>query len=125
MEICHVVLQVLYSIFKSGTFHCILRFLISVIPVFGVLTQKDRINEEDKDYQALEKDFREGLGLPYNRFLLCTTYCDDYDMHHGKSRLDQRHPELDIPILKFMRQVHIKTNSLDTCCFMFVNICVA
>ncbi|XP_022293434.2 uncharacterized protein LOC111104026 [Crassostrea virginica] len=76
-----------------------------VIPVFGVLTQKDRINEEDKDYQALEKDFREGLGLPYNRFLLCTTYCDDYDMHHGKSRLDQRHPELDIPILKFMRQV--------------------
>ena len=79
-----------------------------MIPIFGVLTQNDKINEEDKDFQALEKDFREGLGLPYNCFLLCTTYCDDYDKHHGKSRLDQRHPELDTPILKFMRQVSVK-----------------
>ena len=78
-----------------------------MIPIFGVLTHKDKINEEDKDFQALEKDFREGLGLPENRFLLCTTYCEDYDKHHGKSRLDQRHPELDIPILKFMRQVSV------------------
>nr|XP_022294250.1 uncharacterized protein LOC111104535 [Crassostrea virginica] len=76
-----------------------------VIPIFGVLTHKDKINENDEDFRTLEKDFREGLGLPDNRFLLCTTYCDDYDKHHGKSRLDQRHPELDIPILKFMRQV--------------------
>ena len=82
-----------------------------MIPIFGVLTHKDKINEEDKDYQAREKDFREGLGLPNNRFLLCTTYCDDYDKQHGKSRLDQRHPELDIPILKFMRQVSVNHKS--------------
>ena len=82
-----------------------------MIPIFGVLTHKDKINEEDKDFQALEKDFREGLGLPDNRFLLCTTYCDDYDKHYGKSRLDQRHPELDIPILKFMRQVCVNHKS--------------
>ena len=82
----------------------------SVIPIFGVLTHKDKINENDEDFRTLEKDFREGLGLPDNRFLLCTTYCDDYDKHHGKSRLDQRHPELDIPILKFMRQVSVNFN---------------
>ncbi|XP_078317387.1 uncharacterized protein LOC111104536 [Crassostrea virginica] len=78
-----------------------------VIPIFGVLTHKDKINEEDKDYKALEKDFREGLGLPNNHFLLCTTYCDDYDKQRGTNRMDQRHPELDIPILQFMRQVSV------------------
>ena len=82
-----------------------------MIPIFGVLTHKDKINLEDKDFQALEKDFKEGLGLPNNRFLLCTTYCDDYDNHLGRSRLDQRHPELDIPILKFMRQVSVNNKS--------------
>ena len=82
----------------------------SVVPIFGVLTHKDKINENDEDFRTLEKDFREGLGLPDNRFLLCTTYCDDYDKHHGKSRLDQRHPELDIPILKLMRQVSVNLN---------------
>ena len=76
-----------------------------MIPIFGVLTHKDKINLDDKDYQSLEKDFRKDLGLPDNRFLLCTNYCDDYDTLKGKSRMDQRHPELDIPILEFMRQV--------------------
>ena len=82
-----------------------------MIPIFGVLTHKDKINEEDKDYKALEKDFREGLGLPNNRFLLCTTYCDDYDKQRGTNRMDQRHPELDIPILQFMRQVSVNHKS--------------
>ena len=78
----------------------------SVLPIFGVLTHKDKINENDEDYKTLEKDFRQGLGIPKKtRFLLCTTYCDDYDDHLGKSRQDQRHPELDIPILVHMRQV--------------------
>lgn len=76
-----------------------------VIPIFGVLTHKDEISRDDSDYMRLEQEFREGLGIPENRFLLCTTYCDAYDKHHGKSRLDHRHPALDIPILKFMRQV--------------------
>eukprot|EP00105_Crassostrea_gigas_P023201 XP_011442952.1 PREDICTED: uncharacterized protein LOC105339203 [Crassostrea gigas] len=76
-----------------------------VIPIFGVLTHKDEISRDDSDYMRLEQEFREGLGIPENRFLLCTTYCDAYDKHHGRSRLDQRHPALDIPILKFMRQV--------------------
>ncbi|XP_062600443.1 uncharacterized protein LOC134262072 isoform X3 [Saccostrea cucullata] len=76
-----------------------------VIPIFGVLTHRDEIDRGDADYIKQEKEFREGLGLPENRFLLCTTYCDTYDKYVGKSRLDHRHPELDIPILKFMRQV--------------------
>nr|XP_022292956.1 uncharacterized protein LOC111103783 [Crassostrea virginica]XP_022292957.1 uncharacterized protein LOC111103783 [Crassostrea virginica]XP_022292958.1 uncharacterized protein LOC111103783 [Crassostrea virginica]XP_022292959.1 uncharacterized protein LOC111103783 [Crassostrea virginica]XP_022292960.1 uncharacterized protein LOC111103783 [Crassostrea virginica] len=76
-----------------------------VIPIFGVLTHKDKIDPDSDEYQTLEKDFKEGLGLPDNRFLLCTSYCDDYDRLHRKSRLDQRHPELDIPILRFMQQV--------------------
>nr|XP_022292955.1 uncharacterized protein LOC111103782 isoform X2 [Crassostrea virginica] len=78
---------------------------IRVIPIFGILTHKDKIDPDNKEYQKLEEDFKEGLGLQDNRFLLCTSYCDDYDKHHGKSRLDQRHPELDIPILRFMQQV--------------------
>nr|XP_022291792.1 uncharacterized protein LOC111103078 [Crassostrea virginica]XP_022291793.1 uncharacterized protein LOC111103078 [Crassostrea virginica]XP_022291794.1 uncharacterized protein LOC111103078 [Crassostrea virginica] len=77
-----------------------------VIPIYGVLTHKDKINPKNKDYQSLEKDFRQDLlGLPENRFLLCTNYCDDYDTLKEKKRMDQRHPELDIPILEFMRQV--------------------
>lgn len=83
---------------------------IAVIPIFGVLTHKDKINEDDEDYKKLMKDFRKGLGLNDNRFLLCTNYCDDYDMLTGKSRLDQKHPELDIPILKCMRQVMVFRN---------------
>ena len=77
-----------------------------MVPICGVLTHKDKINE-DTDYQSLEKAFREGLGLPDNRFLLCTSYCEDYDKHHRKSRMDQRQPELDIDILKFMQQVSV------------------
>ena len=67
----------------------------------------DKIDPDGKDYKTLEQDFKEGLGLQNNRFLLCTSYCDDYDTFKGKSRLKQRHPELDIPILDFMRQVSV------------------
>ena len=81
--------------------------LFLVIPIFGVLTHKDKIDPDGDEYQTLEKDFKEGLGLQDNRFLLCTSYCDDYDKLRGKSRLDQRHPELDIPILRFMQQVSV------------------
>ncbi|XP_048765275.2 uncharacterized protein LOC125673060 [Ostrea edulis] len=76
-----------------------------VIPVFGVLTHRDEVDTGDVEYMKLETEFRHGLGLPENRFLLCTTYCDAYDKCVGKSRLDHKHPGLDIPILKFMRQV--------------------
>uniref|UniRef100_A0A8W8HRI0 Uncharacterized protein n=1 Tax=Magallana gigas TaxID=29159 RepID=A0A8W8HRI0_MAGGI len=76
-----------------------------VIPIFGVLTHKDKISRDDSDYMRLEQEFIEGLGIPENRFLLSTTYCDAYDKHHGKSRLDQRHSAIDIPILKFMQLV--------------------
>ncbi|XP_056014558.1 uncharacterized protein LOC125673062 isoform X2 [Ostrea edulis] len=76
-----------------------------VIPIFGVLTHRDEVDTGDVEYMKLETEFRHGLGLPENRFLLCTTYCDAYDKYVGKSRLDHKHPGLDIPILKFMRQV--------------------
>jgi hypothetical protein len=80
-------------------------FIFSVIPIFGVLTHRDEVDTGDVEYMNLETEFRHGLGLPENRFLLCTTYCDTYDKFVGKSRLDHRHPGLDIPLLKFMRQV--------------------
>ena len=97
-----MIIKPLYFLFS------IMRFLeFLVIPIFGVLTHKDKIDPDNKEYQKLEEDFKEGLGLQDNRFLLCTSYCDNYDKHHGKSRLDQRHPELDIPILRFMQQVSV------------------
>ena len=81
--------------------------LFSVIPIFGVLTYKDKIAPDGEDYKTLEQEFKEGLGLQNNRFLLCTSYCDDYDESKGKSRLKQRHPELAVPILEFMQQVSV------------------
>ncbi|XP_061169575.1 uncharacterized protein LOC133178939 [Saccostrea echinata] len=74
------------------------------VPVFGVLTELDKVN----DWEALaikKKEFCSKLGLPETRLLLCTNYCDDYDKCSGNSRLNQVHPELDVPILSFMRQV--------------------
>lgn len=111
----HIIFFNFFDIFLTFTLINFPRiFLFAVIPIFGVLTHKDRINENDEDYQTLEKDFKKGLTLPDNRFLLCTNYCDDYDNHHGMSRLDHRHPELDIPILKFMRQVSINCKPRQT-----------
>jgi hypothetical protein len=79
--------------------------MFSVIPTFGVLTHKDEVDRSGVTYRQQEREFLEGLGLQENRFLLCTAYCDAYDKHVGRSRTEERHPELDIPILKFMRQV--------------------
>ncbi|XP_062608791.1 uncharacterized protein LOC134270562 [Saccostrea cucullata] len=75
-----------------------------VIPLFGVLTQKDKVHDEEA-YLTKKKDFCSKLGLPENRFLLCTNYCDDYDKEKGHSRWNQVYPALDVPILSFMRQV--------------------
>ncbi|XP_048777138.1 uncharacterized protein LOC125681198 [Ostrea edulis] len=75
-----------------------------VVPLFGVLTQRDKIINLE-EYETKKKEFCSRLGLPNNRFLLCTNYCDDYDAHTGLSRLNQVFPELDVPILSFMRQV--------------------
>ncbi|XP_061193175.1 uncharacterized protein LOC133201373 [Saccostrea echinata] len=75
-----------------------------VIPLFGVLTQKDKVHDEET-YMTKKKDFCSKLGLPENRFLLCTNYCDDYDKEKGQSRWNQVYPALDVPNLSFMRQV--------------------
>ncbi|XP_062582005.1 uncharacterized protein LOC134243786 [Saccostrea cucullata] len=74
------------------------------VPLFGVLTELDKVN----DWEALaikKKEFCSKLGFSETRLLLCTNYCDDYDTCSGHSRLNQVHPELDVPILSFMRQV--------------------
>ncbi|XP_061169960.1 uncharacterized protein LOC133179185 isoform X1 [Saccostrea echinata] len=75
-----------------------------VIPVFGVLTKEDKCNNLEESVSK-KKEFCSKLGLPENRFLLCTNYCDDYDKNKGQSRWNRVYPELDVPALSFMRQV--------------------
>ncbi|KAK7502633.1 hypothetical protein BaRGS_00006208 [Batillaria attramentaria] len=69
------------------------------IPVFGVMTKKDRVDETRPSFQEKKKRFMAGLGIHRNRFLLCSNYCDDTDP------LDCRHEihntAIDLPILKF------------------------
>lgn len=38
----------------------------SVVPIFGVLKHKDKINENDEDYKTLEKIFQRRAGSTKN-----------------------------------------------------------
>ena len=60
----------------SSAFHKSLQITISDIPLFGVLTMKDKM-ESTWDLNEKCREFREALGLPLNRFLLMSNYCDD------------------------------------------------
>ncbi|KAK3105334.1 hypothetical protein FSP39_022872 [Pinctada imbricata] len=77
-----------------------------VIPRYGVLTHFDHVNVEDEDFLRKENDFKAHLGLPDNRYMRCRNYCDDIDRVYGTNRLDETIPEIDIPVIKFMTQVH-------------------
>ena len=51
---------------------------IVVIPIFGVLTKKDKAYNVEY-YENIEQKFTECLGLEPHRFLLMSNYCKDVD----------------------------------------------
>ncbi|XP_034324602.2 uncharacterized protein [Magallana gigas] len=69
------------------------------IPLFGVLTHGDEITEEDEQFQKMENDFKECLGLSPMRYLRCTNYCSNFPQD------DERNPDIEIPVMRFLRQV--------------------
>lgn len=69
------------------------------IPVFGVLTHADKINEDDTDFPEFEKKFKTSLGLTGMRYLLCSSYCDEI------SSENRRNPKIEVPVMRFLRQV--------------------
>lgn len=69
------------------------------IPVFGVLTHADQVDEDDTDFQKFERKFKNSLGLTAMRYLLCSSYCDEIQ------REDGRNPNVEVPVMRFMKQV--------------------
>ncbi|XP_065942793.1 uncharacterized protein [Magallana gigas] len=69
------------------------------IPVFGVLTHADKIDEKDTDFPEFEKKFKTSLGLTAMRYLLCASYCDEISRENG------RNPNVEVPVMHFLRQV--------------------
>ncbi|XP_061177797.1 uncharacterized protein LOC133186585 [Saccostrea echinata] len=74
------------------------------IPLFGVLTNKDRRTENEEDFDQFETKFKTTLGLSHLHYFLCTNYCDD-NIEEIRSGTAKNNPELDVPILKFLKQV--------------------
>lgn len=72
---------------------------ISDIPVFGVLTHADQIDEDDTDFPEFEKKFKSSLGLNAMRYLLCSSYCDEISRENG------RNPNVEVPVMRFLKQV--------------------
>ncbi|XP_062605832.1 uncharacterized protein LOC134267639 [Saccostrea cucullata] len=77
------------------------------IPIFGVLTKKDRKEQEgvSEDFEML---FKTTLGLSQLDYLHCTNYCD-VNIKEIKERNMRHYPELDIPVLKFLIQANDRT----------------
>ncbi|KAL8560074.1 hypothetical protein ACOMHN_041543 [Nucella lapillus] len=73
------------------------------VPIFGVLTKKDRVDPQSPDFQEKKDAFLRGLGLNHARYLLCSNYCDDLDPDGSRTR--RLIPGLDVPLLRFMVQV--------------------
>uniref|UniRef100_A0A8W8HVN6 Uncharacterized protein n=1 Tax=Magallana gigas TaxID=29159 RepID=A0A8W8HVN6_MAGGI len=69
------------------------------IPVFGVLTHADQIDEDDTDFPEFEKKFKSSLGLNAMRYLLCSSYCDEISRENG------RNPNVEVPVMRFLNQV--------------------
>ncbi|XP_062619052.1 uncharacterized protein LOC134280628 [Saccostrea cucullata] len=73
------------------------------IPLYGVLTHMDKVNERSESFLRIRKEFQNKLGLTNDRYLQCTNYCDDF-YSDGHSR-HQTCPDIDIPVIEFMTQV--------------------
>ncbi|KAK7502634.1 hypothetical protein BaRGS_00006209 [Batillaria attramentaria] len=73
------------------------------IPVFGVLTKKDKVSDPNSsEFKERKETFMRALGLHANRFLCCSNYCDDIDPE-GK-RTKRLNPSIDVPIVEFFEQ---------------------
>ncbi|XP_076436616.1 uncharacterized protein LOC143276106 [Babylonia areolata] len=72
------------------------------VPIYGILTKKDKTDLSSTAFLDKKRDFMRGLGLNNSRFLLCSNYCDDVDMG---TRTERLRPDLDLPILRFMQLV--------------------
>ncbi|KAK7502629.1 hypothetical protein BaRGS_00006204, partial [Batillaria attramentaria] len=70
------------------------------IPVFGVITKKDKISGDSAE---MTEAFKLALGLNNTTFLCCKNYCDDLDPEGDRAQ--EVDPAIDLPILKFMVQV--------------------
>ncbi|XP_062592934.1 uncharacterized protein LOC134254432 [Saccostrea cucullata] len=74
------------------------------IPIFGVLTKRDRRRQNVREFEANEAIFKTTLGLAHLGYLQCTNYCDD-NINKIRERTRKNYPELDIPVLRFLIQV--------------------
>nr|XP_022334920.1 uncharacterized protein LOC111131601 isoform X2 [Crassostrea virginica] len=66
------------------------------VPIFGVLTHADKVQERDPDFVG---KFKRSLGLNDQRFLLCSNYCDNIPPQ------ENRVPRVEVPIARFLQQV--------------------
>lgn len=75
------------------------------IPVFGILTKIDGIDLDSTEFKEKEKTFLECLGLvgAKQRYARMVNYCSDVDPND--ERLEKYLPKIDIPALKFLRQI--------------------
>ncbi|XP_021360780.1 uncharacterized protein LOC110455146 [Mizuhopecten yessoensis] len=75
------------------------------IPVFGVLTKFDQVDESCKEFKDRKQNFIESLSLvgATHRLGQCVNYCDDIDPI--LARTHQTLPDVDVPILRFMNVV--------------------
>lgn len=69
------------------------------IPLFGVLTHADEIDEKDEHFLKLEEKFKNSLGITNRRYLLCSSYCDEIPSK------DNRNPNVEVPVMDFIMEV--------------------
>ncbi|XP_062603195.1 uncharacterized protein LOC134264967 [Saccostrea cucullata] len=74
------------------------------IPIFGVLTGRDKRSPALENFEKFEERFKSALGISNLNYLHCTSYCDD---NINKIRVVEakNYPDLDIPVLEFLKQV--------------------
>ncbi|XP_033757994.1 uncharacterized protein LOC117340341 [Pecten maximus] len=75
------------------------------IPVFGIMTKVDGIDLDSSEFKEREKKFLECLGLvgARQRYARLCNYCSEVDVND--ERLEKYLPKIDVPALKFLRQI--------------------
>ncbi|XP_076072072.1 uncharacterized protein LOC143043779 [Mytilus galloprovincialis] len=73
------------------------------IPMYGVLTGRDKYNLSKEAVADKLTKFRQVLGLPKHRFACITNYCEDSDP--DTKYLTTTIPQFDVPVLQFLTQV--------------------
>ncbi|VDI21107.1 Hypothetical predicted protein [Mytilus galloprovincialis] len=73
------------------------------IPMYGVLTGRDKYNLSNEAVADKLTKFRQVLGLPKHRFACITNYCEDSDP--DTKYLTTTIPQFDVSVLRFLKQV--------------------